>query len=163
MTTKYLHAIIWNGGVNMDILDLAEWFLQQQPMSHKKLQKMCYYAVAWGYALYNKQMFTDDTFEAWQHGPVNETLYQKYKGNGWNELRPEGRQINPTSEQNELLENIMFTYGDQSGNSLEAHTHHETPWVNARKGLRENERGHNAINTQDMHDYYLSVYDGDEA
>ena len=33
--------------VNADITDVANWFLLKEDMSHKKIQKLCYYAEAW--------------------------------------------------------------------------------------------------------------------
>lgn len=30
-----------------DLCEVAEWFLRKEPMTHKKLQKLCYYAQAW--------------------------------------------------------------------------------------------------------------------
>ena len=29
------------------ILDVAAWFLLKEDMTHKKIQKLCYYAEAW--------------------------------------------------------------------------------------------------------------------
>ena len=62
------------------VFDIANWFLEKQSMTHKKLQKMCYYAQAWSYALKNRPIM-DAEFEAWVHGPVCRELYEKYKGN----------------------------------------------------------------------------------
>lgn len=45
------------------ILDIANWFLSKEPMTHKKLQKLCYYAQAWGLALYNIRIM-DTKFKA---------------------------------------------------------------------------------------------------
>jgi len=53
------------------VYDLANWFLNKSRMSHKKLQKLCYYAVAWHYTLYDSKLVLDDEFEAWVHGPVS--------------------------------------------------------------------------------------------
>ena len=33
------------------VLDVANWVLTHEAMTHKKLQKLCYYAQAWYYAL----------------------------------------------------------------------------------------------------------------
>jgi len=39
-----------------DINTVANWFLNKYSMSHKKLQKLCYYAEAWHQALYNSPL-----------------------------------------------------------------------------------------------------------
>ena len=56
------------------IFDIANWFLSKEGMTHKKLQKLCYYAQAWYLALYKNKLI-DGYFEAWVHGPVNSSLY----------------------------------------------------------------------------------------
>ena len=61
----------------------------------------------------------------------------------------------------ELLESVWMTYGDKSANELEALTHSEMPWRNARIGLSEDEPSNLKISEKDMHDYYLSIYIGD--
>ena len=65
------------------IFDVANWFLGKEPMNHVKLQKLCYYAVAWGYALFNRPICAESEFQAWINGPVSPTLYEKYKKTGW--------------------------------------------------------------------------------
>ena len=69
-----------------DITQLADWFLSKESMTPKKLQKLCYYAVAWGYALLNRRIFNDDEFHAQIHGPVSPTLYHTY-GEKWERTR----------------------------------------------------------------------------
>ena len=68
------------------IYDLANWFSSKSDMSHKKLQKLCYYAVAWHYALYDSQLVENDEFEAWIHGPVSLSLWHEYKDCVWKPL-----------------------------------------------------------------------------
>ena len=65
-----------------DIFDLAEAFLSISSMTHKKLQKLCYYAKAWYLALYDENIVSEP-FEAWVHGAVQPELYQKYKSYGF--------------------------------------------------------------------------------
>ena len=102
--------------VNMkyNILDIANWFLSKESMQHKKLQKLSYYFVAWGYALYNKKLVDDDIFQAWIHGPVSATLYTKYKGYGWNYIEQLPNCILEDKEIVELLVSLWETYGYKS-------------------------------------------------
>lgn len=63
----------------------------------------------------------------------------------------------------ELLERVWLTYGEQTANALEALTHTEQPWKEAREGLLPNERSHIAIDPETMKSYYRSIYnDGEE-
>jgi uncharacterized phage-associated protein len=153
-------------GRQYSIFDIANWFLSKEPMNHKKLQKLCYYAVAWGYALLDRSIVKEDEacFEAWVHGPVSPILYQKYKGNPyWIILEPDQDYINEFDyEIEDHLESTWLTYKDDTGNSLEALSHIELPWKNARKGLDPFINSNNMISIEDMKEYYRSIYTGGE-
>ena len=53
-------------------------------MTHKKLQKLCYYAYSWFIYMENDDIenienrLFEEKFQAWVHGPVNYELYLKY-------------------------------------------------------------------------------------
>ena len=142
------------------IFEVADWFLSKEPMTHKKLQKLCYYYKAWGLALYNRDLLPDAVFQAWVHGPVCPTLYQKYKGYGWNKLpgRPEAKPDIFDEEETEILESVWFTYGGLSANALEAQTHSEDPWKLARAGLDDFQNCENVISNESMKTYYMRLY-----
>ncbi|GAD41456.1 hypothetical protein Javan59_0006 [Streptococcus phage Javan59] len=145
------------------IFDVSEWFLSKESMTPKKLQKLSYYFEAWCHALFNRSLINDTHFEAWVHGPVSPELYNEYKEYGWNDIEQHKKDNSETFEPKalELLQSVWLTYGDKSANELEALTHSEIPWRNARKGLEETEPSNNQISSQDMHEYYLSIYIGD--
>ena len=141
-----------------DISDVANWFLAKESMTHKKLQKVCYYAVAWGWALMNKDIATNSEFQAWVHGPVSPTLYSTYKGIGWNLIpQPTVGVVELSQDVTDLLESVWLTYGDKSGNELEALSHAEKPWVEARNGLAASERSEEPIATDTMKTFYNSI------
>ena len=143
------------------IFDVANWFLNKEPMSHKKLQKLCYYTQAWSYALKNRP-FVDSEFQAWVHGPVSPRLYAKYAGRGFEDITPESScLISFSNEDKELLESIWETYGEYTGNALEVLTHNEPPWRIARGSCVVSERCDETINKDDMIKYYRSIYEGD--
>lgn len=153
------------GGDKMDyigVLDVAEFFLSKESMSPKKLQKLTYYAEAWHQTLLDEPLIHDESFQAWVHGPVAPKLYREYKRFGWNCIPKVDKVTAKFSDKTlELLESVWETYGDQDGNSLEALTHSETPWRNARVGLQPNENSNVVISTEDMRNYYQSIYLGD--
>ncbi|KAA0967473.1 DUF4065 domain-containing protein [Streptococcus cristatus] len=144
------------------IFNISDWFLSKEAMTPKKLQKLSYYFEAWSHALFNDSLISDTTFEAWVHGPVSPELYSRYKEFGWNDI--EQTEDNSDLFDNktlDLLESVWITYGSKSANELEALTHSELPWINARKGLGETEPSHEPINAEDMKEYYRSIYIGD--
>lgn len=143
------------------IYDVADWFLSKGAMTHKKLQKLCYYAQAWSYALKNRRLIRAD-FQAWVHGPVSPALYDRFKNFGYDTIRLRGEyKCNMKEEDIELLENVWETYGEQTGNSLEALAHRELPWLEARKGYGENEKCTVVISPEVMKKYYRSIYVGE--
>lgn len=145
-----------------NIVDVSKWFLSKESMSPKKIQKLCYYFVAWGYALLDEQLVDDDKFEAWVHGPVSRTLYYKYRDYGWQDVpsqKFDDRIFNGKSI--DLLESVYFTYGDLSANELEALTHTELPWKMARRGLDNYENSNTKISIKYMREYYKSIYIGE--
>ncbi len=143
------------------IYEIADWFLNKRSMTQKKMQKLCYYAQAWCYALKNKRLIRTD-FQAWIHGPVSPALYEKFKSFGYDTIKFTGiYNCKIDREDISLLEDVWETYGDQTGNSLEALTHRELPWIEARRGYAENERCTVAISPETMKKYYKSIYTGE--
>ena len=143
------------------IYELADWFLAKEPMTNKKLQKLCYYAIAWGWALLDRAIVEDGAFEAWVHGPVSKSLYQKYSPYKWNLI--DNTNVAPVKfpqDIEELLGSVWYTYGAKDGNELEAISHSEKPWREARGGALPGEICDNEISTETMKNYYWSIYNG---
>lgn len=140
------------------IFDIADWFLSKGNMTHKKLQKLCYYAQAWCFALRGYPLANTD-FQAWCHGPVSPPLYERFKGFGYETIKMKGTcHLTIAAEDEILLEDVWDTYGDMTGNALEALSHRELPWIEARKGYGEDERCSVVIPPASMKDYYKSIY-----
>lgn len=163
---KYIIELLYKRRSNKmrqySIFDVSEWFLSKESMTPKKLQKLSYYFEAWCHALFNRSLINDTRFEAWIHGPVSPELYSKYRDYGWNDIEQTGDNSSTFEPKAlDLLQSVWMTYGDKTANELEALTHSETPWKNARKGLDETEPSDNEILAEDMREYYLSIYSGD--
>ncbi|OUP77100.1 hypothetical protein B5E92_06385 [Erysipelatoclostridium sp. An15] len=150
--------------IKADIKDVADWFLLKENMSNKKIQKLCYYAEAWSLVLLDQDISQNSDFEAWVHGPVSKTLYNEFKGFGWQELTI----TNPvvvkkrldelfTKEQIEVLESVWDTYGEYGADQLEALTHTEKPWLEQRKGLGKFQSSTRKISKETMKRYYKSI------
>lgn len=145
------------------IFDIANWFLNKESMSQKKLQKLCYYAKAWSLVLLDDVSF-DFSFQAWVHGPVNTNLWDMFKRYGYldiesDALKSVAQKIDSKVEK--FLERVWDTYGEYTGFQLEALTHTEKPWINARSGYSDLEISREIIKNDDMRSYYSSIYTGD--
>lgn len=143
------------------VYDVANWFLLKDEMTQKKLQKLCYYAQAWCYALKGYRL-EDTEYQAWIHGPVSPPLWERFKSFGFDPIRIKGKIYTHFDEDDiKLLEDVWDTYGDNTGNALEALTHRELPWIEARKGYEPEERCTVVISPNTMASYYKSIYCGD--
>ena len=142
----------------LTIQNVADWFLSKESMTHKKLQKLCYYAVAWGYTLMDDKIVIENgEFQAWVHGPVSPTLYNKYRENGWNSLPQLKDKVKVSPGVEELLQAVWLTYGDKGGNELEALSHSERPWIEARGALADNKSSTKPIDIDTMKEFYNSI------
>lgn len=157
-----------NKGVNMDkktekvtIFDIADWFLSKEPMTHKKLQKLCYYAQAWSLVLRGTNVADDVEFQAWVHGPVNHSLWRKLKEYGNETITTKcGQNKALEPEVNALLDRVWDTYGEFTGYQLECLTCSELPWLDARKGLAKLAPSNRPIDQKKVTSYYQSIYSG---
>lgn len=145
--------------MDKSISDVVEWFLTKESLQHKKLQKLCYYAVAWHYALTDTMLCTDDQFQAWVHGPVNRTIYDRFKSYVWQYIPQSCDKPIFDSDSEEVLELVWGTYKNLSGTDLEYLSHSELPWQNARGDLPEYELSENIISVNDMKTYYRNIYE----
>lgn len=143
-----------------DVRNIAKWFLSRQPMTHKKLQKLCYYAQAWYCTLYDGTPLFEDEIQAWVHGPVVPTLFRIYADAKWNDIP----QIDDFDEDTlpekvlDVLRAVQNTYGDFDGDQLEILTHREDPWINARGSCKPLEPCTNVISCAAMREYYGRIY-----
>ncbi len=150
------------------VFEVAKWFLDKEDISPKRLQKLVYYVQAWSYTLFDKPFIFEGNqpaqFEAWQHGPVNRTLYHKYSGYGWNKIHLQDERVTGFSDMDlDLLESVWETYRDYSPNEIENLTHQEDPWIKARKrsNVVDGDSSDEIIDPNDMKNYYNSIYIGE--
>jgi len=148
-----------------NVKDIATWFLNKDSMTHKKLQKLCYYAQAWYCALYDGDPLFDERIEAWVHGPVCPTLFMAYRDYRWQEIPQMADDVVKgfCKKVKRVLDAAYETYGDLTGDELEAATHNEFPWNEARKGLDYWEPCNNPISTQTMREFYAKQYENGQA
>lgn len=147
-----------------NIIDVANYFLLKEEMTHKKLQLLCYYAEAWSEAILDAPICENNEFQAWVHGPVNLRLWEKFEEYGWNTLEviAPDQTIDElkgkfTENQLDLLENVWYTYGELTSNALEILVHQEIPWQEQRLGLNPFALCSNIISINTMKTYYRSI------
>lgn len=159
-------TIIMDLTMTVPILAVADYFISKadpqagDPMTHLKLQKLAYYAQAWHLALLDAPLVADG-FEAWVHGPVARSLYDRFQAHGWQPIGPDQMTSNPEqtlpADTRVFLDEIWEVYGQYTAKHLEAFTHIERPWTEAREGLSPIERSAAPISVETMKAYYREV------
>ncbi|RWD79743.1 Panacea domain-containing protein [Mesorhizobium sp.] len=139
---------------------VATWFINRidraagEAITHLKVQKLVYYADAWFLANYDRSLISDD-FEAWAHGPVVRSVYEKYRDCGYIALEPEKpRAIH--AEVLPVLEAVHREYGQFSAKRLEGLTHHEDPWKLTRGDLAPEAKCTRSIDKLLMRNFYAA-------
>ena len=154
--------------VQVTALDVAEYFLwrvgkekrfftkEKKTLTNKKLQKLVYYAQVWSLALNDERLFPEK-IEAWVHGPVVPSLYDRFKRFGFGPISDEFSDPSNrfSEEQLQLLEEVWRVYGKYDAGYLEMLTHSEAPWQEAREGLSEIDPSHNEIDLSLAKAFYI--------
>lgn len=140
--------------------DVANFFLSLgnetgEVITNLKLQKLVYYAQAWFLANFKKPLFQDD-FEAWVHGPVLPALYHSYKKFGYSPILVEAKAENIDELTMSFLNEVAKIYMSRGAFELEAMTHRENPWLDARDGCDPDENCSNIISKESMLEFYGS-------
>ncbi len=138
-------------------------------LTNKKLQKLLYYIQAWHLVHFEgKNIYTkNSTPQAWRHGPVYTEVYKNYKKHGFNGIEPTDNSFKGVAtqlasfelapEQNDYLTAAINYYGKKNAFELEMLSHNEAPWLQARKGLDDFDRGNVYISLPLMQEYYSNL------
>ncbi|MDU5952913.1 MAG: DUF4065 domain-containing protein [Clostridiales bacterium] len=132
-----------------------------------ELQKLLYFTQAVFLALYGKVLFPE-TFQAWRFGPVHPGVYNMFKSFGFRPIEDarfaiiRDKQKKLTEEEIQVVDLVLATFGRYSGEVLRDITHAETPWLEGRGDLEEDERSSAVISNESIAAYYKAqdaVYD----
>ncbi len=145
-----------------DIANYFIWLANETGsfISNLKLQKLVYYAQAWHLAIHKKLLFEED-FEAWVHGPVIPSLYQKYKSFGWQPILEDAAPQLP-EDVSRFLDEVAKEYFACDTYELEQMTHVEEPWNLARGELLPDAPSNAVIKKEWMKEYYGTRVDEED-
>ena len=140
-----------------DVFDVSDYILSKTgPVSSMKLQKLAFYSQAWSLVWDERPIFANRV-EAWANGPVVPDLFHGHRGEFMISEEPKGDRRRLTRDERETVDAVLETYGDKSANWLSALTHSERPWIEARKGLADGERGSREITHGQLADFYANI------
>ena len=140
-----------------NVHDVAAYIIDKcGDMTAMKLQKLAYYSQAWSLVWEDRNLF-DAEIQAWANGPVMPELYHIHRGQFSITQWPKGNPGNIKSSDSETIDSVLEYYGDKSSQWLSDLTHHERPWIEARKGLSPGERSDEVISNSAMAEYYSAL------
>lgn len=152
------------GQINAQLL--ADYILQEYgAMSHLKVQKLLYYCDAYHLAYIDSALIRQD-FEAWVHGPVCRDVYNNLKDTSllYSDIAIilDEKSYNPkneiqtilTSDQINVIKDVLDELTTWTGLELENATHNELPWIEARMGFSPGQRCNNIISKETMKRFY---------
>lgn len=143
----------------VSVFDVAAYVLSKlKECTTMKLHKLLYYCQAWQLVWTETPLFRE-RIEAWANGPVIKSLFNVHRGLyiiHYTDLSL-GNPSRLSNTQKENIDEVLDFYGVKSAQWLIDQTHIEKPWINARIGLEQSERGDKEITLESMHDYYASL------
>lgn len=154
----------------IDSVVLSDFILKHYgPMSHLKLQKLLFYCDAYCLAYFDKEL-VEDQFEAWVHGPVSRKVYDSLKDKSilYSDLAYSGKdgvEVDKgfgklAKDQQDLILAVLKDLSEWTGVELEAATHREKPWIEARKGYSEADKCNVLISKETTRLFYKSEMNG---
>ena len=124
------------------------------------LQKLLSFASGVNYAL-NGSRLIEESCQAWQHGPVYPTVYNKYKSYKYNPINcgiksTHGCMLSKvTKEELNAIDMVIKTFGLYSPRTLEIISHSQQPWIEKRVGYRADQAGNEVIDEDAIRKFYV--------
>lgn len=143
--------------LNINPSDIAKYYLYRSNLDGDlitplKMQKLVYLAYATHLAKEKKRLFSEK-IEAWPNGPVVPSLYRELSKYGFSPIEQE--YLGSTTEDKlthkfrprikKVLDDVYEEYAPRSAFELVMLTHQQKSWLEARKGLKENELTNNVL------------------
>jgi uncharacterized phage-associated protein len=114
----------------LHVWDVGEFFLREtgRPIDAMKLEKLCYYTLAWSLAWDRGEIFPE-RFQAWESGPVVRELFQRHKGQYLvSTVNGDALKIAENRLDRATATDVLGFYGKFTGAQLSEMTHREDPW-----------------------------------
>ena len=126
------------------VIDVADYLIEasyqrlnsldDDLMTHMKLQKLAYYAQGFSLHFYGEPLFAEP-IEAWEHGPVCPALYAEFRRFKHEPIKPMaaldevGARFTP--EQRDAMNTVLLFYGSYSAAMLRKMSHSDSAWIDA--------------------------------
>lgn len=128
-------------------------------ISPLKIQKILNYIYSYCLTLFDYKIF-EEPLQAWAHGPVFKSVYDKYSNYGYNNITiPRDDAFLHDSNLEKLIMKIAEGYGKYTAKELEKMTHRELPWKKARTraGVCDGDSCNEKILDDDIKEYFKEL------
>ena len=127
-------------------------------MSHLKLQRLLFYCDAYHLAYFDKELITDK-FEAWVHGPVVPSQFNRFNNIDFfqNIKVKDCENIKLKSKTEQLLNEVVGIYNKCTDGHLELLVKREDPWKKTRGDIPEFKKCQKEIKLDLMKQYYINI------
>lgn len=162
----------------MKALDLSKYVIARMTgegdeVTNKRLQKFLYYIEAWGQVKFGG--LVDEDFEAWVHGPVVPSVYEKYGSFGKNPISLDyGKKgaskyadkmrktmsigLENADEKFDFIDDVLDEYGLLTTFQMELIFSMDGPWSDSRGNSLPTVHSTGIIPKKDIKEFY-SIYD----
>ncbi|MBV2235580.1 MAG: DUF4065 domain-containing protein [Sterolibacterium sp.] len=126
-----------------------------------KLGSLVYYAEAWSLAVFDRELVNEE-LQAWDHGPVFPSLWEKLSSKGWNALTANELDDCATTLDEDtrgLLDDVWQAYGEFSQTELGKMIKQDGPWKAARRGLPDWDLSKRPIKRDGMAQFYKAAFE----
>ena len=135
------------------VQEIADWFLNKESMSHKKLEKLLYLAYGYTFVILNRKLF-DEQYYAQVHDPIVKAIYSQYQDYGLSKIGKINIKPKFDNDTEDVLEQVWQVYGKYDGIELESIVRQTMPWQKARQGISNLDGRGYKISQQDITNYF---------
>jgi uncharacterized phage-associated protein len=162
------HTVTHTSSSAPTAIDLASYLLHKtnraagESINLMKLNALLYFCEAWSLGAYDRELITEE-IQAWDHGPVVYSVWEKLTNKGWNDLDADALQPELTIQLNDetisLIDDVMRAYAGLSTVELETRIKRDAPWKEARRGLPAWDLTKRPMSKKTMTDFYRAAFD----
>ena len=125
------------------------------------LQKLLYFISGFSKAFSDVKNLILDSSESWIHGTVYREIYDAFAYYGYNKIDynelVKDRDFYLSDEEKTFIDAIIDAFGFYSGSILREMTHMTDPWIESRKGLKEDDFSNRIIDNDSIEKYFKRI------
>lgn len=146
---------------NSKLYNIALYILEREKeVDALSLQKLLFFSCGFSKIFTSIELNCDDC-EAWIYGPVYRDIYEAFSYYGYNKINYDelvkSREVALSCEEKKYIDSIIDAFGFFSGSILREMTHMTSPWINARKGLKEDSFSNRIIESDSIEKYFKKI------